>query len=155
MLNSFLYLLPCFSWLVNAGVDFKVKTISVDGNKAKLAIWVSPVLAVLSIAVISWKTLWNMNFHHKMATLHSKCANRNVEWDWKGKGKWSSVLHAQSVQYLSAIKCSLCWSLSPVCIVSDWVFVFCRIQLDRKGFAPWRPATIAVHKVSYLVSTDA
>lgn len=23
------------------GVDFKVKTISVDGNKAKLAIWVS------------------------------------------------------------------------------------------------------------------
>ena len=25
---------------VNAGVDFKVKTLSVDGNRAKLAIWV-------------------------------------------------------------------------------------------------------------------
>lgn len=30
--------LPKFSFL--QGVDFKVKTISVDGNKAKLAIWV-------------------------------------------------------------------------------------------------------------------
>lgn len=29
------------------GVDFKVKTISVDGNKAKLAIWVSCMLHVL------------------------------------------------------------------------------------------------------------
>lgn len=27
------------------GVDFKVKTITVDGNKAKLAIWVSAVLS--------------------------------------------------------------------------------------------------------------
>lgn len=26
---------------LSLGVDFKVKTISVDGNKAKLAIWVS------------------------------------------------------------------------------------------------------------------
>jgi len=27
--------------LANVGVDFKVKTLSVDGNRAKLAIWVS------------------------------------------------------------------------------------------------------------------
>lgn len=30
------------------GVDFKVKTITVDGNKAKLAIWVSDKLYSLS-----------------------------------------------------------------------------------------------------------
>lgn len=29
------------------GVDFKVKTISVDGNKAKLAIWVSLALFLM------------------------------------------------------------------------------------------------------------
>uniref|UniRef100_A0A667ZWK9 RAB18B, member RAS oncogene family n=1 Tax=Myripristis murdjan TaxID=586833 RepID=A0A667ZWK9_9TELE len=34
------------------GVDFKVKTISIDGNKAKLAIWVSPVLTVVSGSLI-------------------------------------------------------------------------------------------------------
>lgn len=28
------------SWYLHAGVDFKVKTLTVDGNKAKLAIWV-------------------------------------------------------------------------------------------------------------------
>lgn len=30
-----------FFFFSSLGVDFKVKTISVDGNKAKLAIWVS------------------------------------------------------------------------------------------------------------------
>jgi len=30
-----------FCIVFDAGVDFKVKTLSVDGNKAKLAIWVS------------------------------------------------------------------------------------------------------------------
>jgi len=33
---SFMYV----CWLI-VGVDFKVKTLSVDGNRAKLAIWVS------------------------------------------------------------------------------------------------------------------
>lgn len=32
------------------GVDFKVKTINVDGNKAKLAIWVSDKLCLLSVS---------------------------------------------------------------------------------------------------------
>jgi len=27
-------------FVFNAGVDFKVKTLSIDGNRAKLAIWV-------------------------------------------------------------------------------------------------------------------
>ncbi len=34
------------------GVDFKVKTISVDGNKAKLAIWVSGKLCSLSLVTV-------------------------------------------------------------------------------------------------------
>ena len=34
-------LLLTISHAVLAGVDFKVKTLAVDGNKAKLAIWVS------------------------------------------------------------------------------------------------------------------
>lgn len=34
------------------GVDFKVKTISVDGNKAKLAIWVSLVLFLIYCFVL-------------------------------------------------------------------------------------------------------
>lgn len=34
-----------FFFFSSLGVDFKVKTISVDGNKAKLAIWVSVACA--------------------------------------------------------------------------------------------------------------
>ena len=30
-----------FLWYTDSGIDFKVKTLAVDGNKAKLAIWVS------------------------------------------------------------------------------------------------------------------
>jgi len=36
-----LYLKPHLSFFIDLGVDFKVKTISIDGNRAKLAIWVS------------------------------------------------------------------------------------------------------------------
>lgn len=32
---------------VYLGVDFKVKTIAVDGNRAKLAIWVSTIILVV------------------------------------------------------------------------------------------------------------
>lgn len=35
------------------GVDFKVKTITVDGNKAKLAIWVSDKLFSFSSVTLS------------------------------------------------------------------------------------------------------
>lgn len=35
------------------GVDFKVKTITVDGNTAKLAIWVSSLLLVICISGLS------------------------------------------------------------------------------------------------------
>jgi len=40
-----------FLLLSNAGVDFKVKTLSVDGNRAKLAIWVSVCIYYLSVNV--------------------------------------------------------------------------------------------------------
>lgn len=41
-----------FFFFPSPGVDFKVKTISVDGNKAKLAIWVSLVLFLIYCFVL-------------------------------------------------------------------------------------------------------
>ena len=37
----FFFLQRAIMFLYIAGVDFKVKTLTVDGNKAKLAIWVN------------------------------------------------------------------------------------------------------------------
>lgn len=34
------------------GVDFKVKTIAVDGNRAKLAIWVSTIILLSGLKVL-------------------------------------------------------------------------------------------------------
>lgn len=40
-----------FIFCLNSGVDFKVKTIQVDGNRAKLAIWVSVRLFFLHLTI--------------------------------------------------------------------------------------------------------
>lgn len=86
---------------VRAGVDFKVKTISVDGNKAKLAIWVCILLnleiqtgkelvwaahsIVLLLTVLPPRYVcFLLRFSEKMITLlnsHSfrlKCCSLNV-----------------------------------------------------------------------------
>ena len=42
-LLSLINLMIC-TFLCSSGVDFKVKTLTVDGNKAKLAIWVNTQL---------------------------------------------------------------------------------------------------------------
>ena len=39
-LSELCIIMSAFSFFFCTGVDFKVKTVSVDGNKAKLAIWV-------------------------------------------------------------------------------------------------------------------
>lgn len=50
--------------------------------------------------------------------------------------------------YLQLLKSLGSWSLLlPLILMSSC----CRTQLDRKGFAPWHPATTVEHRESYLV----
>lgn len=63
-----------------AGVDFKVKTLAIDGNRAKLAIWVRLKYFRHCLQfVLSGKTWWPTVLPHKMATLHSKNHWKNLK----------------------------------------------------------------------------
>ena len=57
------------------GVDFKVKTITVDGNKAKLAIWVNTVIFLVCstyilvhvvVLICSW---FNINYFSELVSI--------------------------------------------------------------------------------------
>jgi len=43
----------------NTGVDFKVKTLSIDGNRAKLAIWVSSYVCCVGYITFAASCLLN------------------------------------------------------------------------------------------------
>lgn len=51
-----------------------------------------------------------------------------------------------------------CWNLksfsshNSLTSINLKCFLFLRTQPDRRGFAPWRPATTVVHRESYLVN---
>lgn len=110
------------------GVDFKVKTITVDGNKAKLAIWVSAELSTTTCLLC---------FDQKVALLqhHLLCFGR-------------VSLSCPSFHKLSTCSGSLIlWLLSSR---TDTV-VFCRTLQDRSASGHWPRVITVAHKESSWV----
>lgn len=112
------------------GVDFKVKTITVDGNKAKLAIWVSAELSTTTCLLC---------FDQKVALLqhHLLCLER------------ASLSTTQS--FTCPLVLVLSSSEPPLLSSRTDTVVFCRTLQDRSASGHWPRVITVAHKESSWV----
>ena len=125
------------------GVDFKVKTITVEGNTVKLAIWVScgfySYIALLPQSLL-YVNVWNLKQSNLLlfsyiligTTLHSITCNNFTLRDYKFKIYLLCIMSVKEKVKLLWYDMSV-WSL--------------RTQQGRKGFALWHQVTTEGLKV--------